>query len=250
MSGFAYTLDDGSAAKRLGIIVLQVDETIESDFRAMFRNVSAGIHVTRIASGDDLTPETIAAMAGRLTASAALLPPVQTFDVIGYACTSAACQLGPDRVTSLVRAGRAARHVSDPLTAAVAALKALEAKRLSIVSPYIDSVAAPLRGAFAANGLEVSASVSFGEQVEANVARIDAASIIEAAEHVARQAPTDAVFLSCTNLRTLGVIDQLEDRLGVPVLSSNQVLAWHMAGLAGLDRRPLELPGRLGRAGA
>ena len=43
----------------------------------------------------------------------------------------------------------------------------------------------------------------------------------------------DAVFLSCTNLRTLNVIPEIEARIGKPVLSSNQVLAWHLLRLAG-----------------
>jgi len=37
--------------------------------------------------------------------------------------------------------------------------------------------------------------------------------------------------MSCTNLRTLGVIDEVSQALGKPVLSSNQALAWHMAQL-------------------
>jgi maleate isomerase len=39
----------------------------------------------------------------------------------------------------------------------------------------------------------------------------------------------DMVFLSCTNLRTLEVIDGLEADLGIPVVSSNLALAWDMA---------------------
>ena len=65
------------------------------------------------------------------------------------------------------------------------------------------------------------------------MARIDPASIRAAALSVG--AGADAVFLSCTNLRTLDIIEDLETDLGKPVLSSNQVLAWHMAKLAGIS---------------
>ncbi|MDB4085456.1 Asp/Glu racemase, partial [Amylibacter sp.] len=42
----------------------------------------------------------------------------------------------------------------------------------------------------------------------------------------------DAIFLSCTNLNTLSVIKSIEEKIGKPVLSSNQVLAWHMSQLS------------------
>ena len=52
---------------------------------------------------------------------------------------------------------------------------------------------------------------------------------------VAAEAPCDAVVVSCTNLRCLDVIGQAEAKIGVPVISSNQAMAWHMLRLAGID---------------
>ena len=112
------------------------------------------------------------------------------------------------------------------------------------MSPYIETVAEPIRQAFAARGFAVPATLSFGEKVEARVARIDPASIHEAALQVGRQGNVDAVFLSCTNLRTLDIIADLEDALGIPVISSNQALAWHMARLCPASP-PIIGPGRL-----
>ena len=71
--------------------------------------------------------------------------------------------------------------------------------------------------------------------MDARVARIDPSSLVEAARVLAERSDMDAVFLSCTNLQTLDVIEGLEAELNLPVLSSNQVLGWHMAQLAGVD---------------
>ena len=60
-------------------------------------------------------------------------------------------------------------------------------------------------------------------------------SIIDAMLHVGAQAPCDAVFASCTNLRATEVLAEAESAIGVPALASNQVLAWHMLRLAGVD---------------
>jgi maleate isomerase len=69
------------------------------------------------------------------------------------------------------------------------------------------------------------------------VVRIAPNSIISAAESLAAQGGIDAVFLSCTNLRTLELIGALEARLAIPVLSSNQVLGWHLLRLAGMPNK-------------
>ena len=89
---------------------------------------------------------------------------------------------------------------------------------------------------------------SFDMAEEALVARITRASLEEAARTLVAGAEVDGLFLSCTNLDTLDVIAPLEAALGLPVLSSNQVLAWHMARLAGLNGG--WGPGRLGGSAA
>lgn len=245
MTHFPYTLGGPIGARgTLGLIVLQTDETIEQDFRRLFPARDVALHVTRIPSGAEVTPETLTAMEAEMPAAAALLPASARFDAVGYACTSGTTLIGPDRVRELVSSSVATPAVTDPLTAVRAALAALGARRLAIVSPYIASVHEPIRRAFEAGGLAVPATLSFGEESEAKVARIDAASVREAARAVAGQAEVDAVFLSCTNLRTLDVIDEIEARLGLPVLSSNQALAWHMARLSGAPLAS-DAPGRL-----
>ena len=233
MTSVPYALSE-SPLPRLGLIVLQVDETIEEDFRRLVPPDMARLHVTRVPSGADLTPATIAAMADQLPAAAALLPPAADLDVVGYACTSGTTLIGAERVTTLVRGSTRTRHVTNPLTAACAAMQYLGLQRIALVSPYIASVADPIRHAFEARGIAVPETLSFGEQVEARVARIDPASVAQAALDLGRRPGVDGVFLSCTNLRTLGIIPEVEVTLGKPVLSSNRVLAWHMARLAGL----------------
>jgi len=244
---YALTGPIGTAAT-LGLIVLQVDETIEQDFRRLFVSRDVALHITRIPSGAELTPDTIAAMELALPAAAELLPPAASFGSVGYACTSGTTLIGADRVRALVAGAVNTHNVANPLTASIAALKAVGARRVAIVSPYIDTVATPIRHAFERAGFDVPATLSFGEEVEARVARIDPASIYSAGLAVAAQAQVDAVFLSCTNLRTLDIIDPLEQALGIPVISSNQALAWHMAQNTGAPLAA-DAPGRLMQVG-
>ena len=222
-------------AATLGLIVLQTDETIEAEFRPLFARPGIALHTSRVPSGKEVTPDTLAAMEAELPRAAALLPHAARFDAIAYACTSGATVIGPDRVAELVSAAARTAHVTNPLTAVLAALDHLGIRRLAYISPYIDSVTAPMRAAIAAHGVTIPHHASFEEPDDATVARIAPQSTLEAAREIGTSADVDAVFLSCTNLQTFSVIDEIEAALGKPVLSSNQALAWHLQRLAGIQ---------------
>jgi maleate isomerase len=42
----------------------------------------------------------------------------------------------------------------------------------------------------------------------------------------------DTIFISCTNLRALRILEELENELDKPVISSNAALGWHCLRLA------------------
>ena len=217
---------------RLGLIVLRADETIEDDFRRLFDPRQVQLHISRVHSGDTVTPGALKAMEHRLTGAASLFPEGARFDAIGYGCTSGAVMIGPERVRALIGGVCRTGAITDPFSAALAAIRALGLRRVGILSPYVASVAEPLCTAFAQAGLEVPLALSFGEDTEANVVRIDPGSIKSAAKRLVAAGGMDGIFLSCTNLRTLDLLEELEAEIGLPVLSSNQVLAWHLGALA------------------
>lgn len=216
----------------LGLVVLKYDETLEQDFRRLFPGRDIALYVSRIPSDETVSPDSLVAMEATMPAAASLFPPAAAFDVVGYGCTSGTTMIGAAKVAELVQRGVRTPAVTDPLTAALAACQALGITRLGMVTPYVEAVSLPVKAAFEAAGIAVPAQVSFGEAGEENVARIDAASIKAAALEVGTT-DVDGVFLSCTNLRTLDVIADLEAALNKPVLSSNLALAWHMAQISG-----------------
>jgi maleate isomerase len=216
-------------APPLGLVVLQTDETIERDMRRLLGN--APLYVTRVPSAAEVTSDTLQQMADEISGAAALLPQALQFGAIGYGCTSGTAQIGPDQIASLVNAGAATENVSEPVSALIAACQHLGIKRLAFLSPYIAQVSDRLRGVLGDADIETPVFGSFDEAEEAKVVRINGTSIIDAARDLCADAKVDGLFLSCTNLRTLDVIAPLENELGMPVLSSNLVLAWHMSQL-------------------
>lgn len=231
MTVFDYALKTETMTN-LGLVVLQTDERIEQDFRRLIPD-SVDLFVSRVPSDPDVTSETLQLMENHIPYSAGLLPPSLSYDVIGYGCTSGTAQIGQKRIAELVHQGAPVSHVSDPLSALVAACKSLNIRNLAFLSPYIETVSGRLRETLAANGVETPVFGTFAEAEEAKVARIAPASIMEAALQLGNAGGVDGIFLSCTNLDTLDIIAPLENATGVPVLSSNLALAWHMCALAG-----------------
>jgi maleate isomerase len=174
-------------------------------------------------------------MAAELPAAASLLPNSFTYQAVGYGCTSGTAVIGADQISLLVQQGCTTTAVSNPLTALIAGCKELGIQRLAFLSPYLESVSDHLRARIHEAGIETPIFGTFNEEVEANVVRISADAIIKAAVQLGQQSECDGIFLSCTNLRTLDVIADIEKRINKPVLSSNQVLAWHLAKLAGVS---------------
>ena len=114
-----------------------------------------------------------------------------------------------------------------------AAFRALNAKRISMLTPYPQSV----------NDAEVRFCAHFGvEVVEEHGLNlpptVSTASVSEDewfAKMLKMKRPdVDAYFLSCTNIRAVGIIEALEDALDAPLITSNQAMLWHALRISGI----------------
>jgi maleate isomerase len=81
------------------------------------------------------------------------------------------------------------------------------------------------------DGVEVVSSNYLDK--ENGIARISHDTVRYLARTVDRPG-ADAIFLSCTNLRTFDIIEELEEALGKPVLSGNQDMMWAALAVADL----------------
>jgi maleate isomerase len=176
-------------------------------------------------------------MEGRLTDAAALILPGMALDVVAFGCTSASMVIGEQRVAELVRAAHPRVACTTPITAAFAAFEALGAKRIALLTPYRDDINRFMRDYIEARGVAVPVMGSFNEEDDLKVARIDAGSTRDAALELGRASEVDAVFVSCTSLRLIDAVADIEAELGKPVTSSNHAMAWHCLRLAGIDDR-------------
>jgi len=231
-----FVLDNGVATRaRLGVVILETDETLESDLRTVFNQPGIGLFHTRIPNAQTVTQETLTAMRDEMPAVLKLLPHTVPLDVVGYGCTSASTLIGPENVAAIVNAIHPHAKVTNPISGVIAACQALGVNRLGLVTPYSADISAAMQDTLTNNGIAVTAFGSFEQTTDANVARLSPQSILDAMITIGSSDETDAVFASCTNLNTFAIIEEAEAKIGKPVISSNQAMAWHMATLAGLS---------------
>lgn len=223
----AREFDAGSVRYRIGLIVLHTDETTERDFHRMLPGDGQVMYYTaRVQTVNPVTIDNLKKMGPELARAASLLVPDVDLDVITYSCTSGTVALGYDEVATQIRgAGRSGIPVVTPLTAAHAAMSKLGIESISLLTPYIDSVTTPMCEYFDARGVRVINARSFYVESDVDIARLSPASV-KAGALEAYAGGADALFISCTALRSAEVVTDLEDELGVPVLSSNQCMFW------------------------
>jgi maleate isomerase len=218
----------------MGLIVLATDQTIEHEWRLIFRSLDGvALYESRIWNNPQITPETLRRMEGKLAESAAVIVPGLPLASLAFGCTSATMVIGEEGVFARLREARP----TSPITAAFAAFRAFDAKRLAVLTPYRADVNATVRRYFEDHGYTVPVFGTFNEEDDHRAARISVASICDAAIDLGRDPRVDAVFVACTSLRVAEVAAEIEDAIGKPVTSSNHAVAWHALRLAGIDDR-------------
>ena len=227
--------DDGPAPRAaIGLITLSTDNVIEAEVLSFLPKVGVALYRSRIPVAARNTPEGLAAMAPHIGTVAELLLPDDRLDVVAFGCTSGSMVIGPDGVAAAIHAVRPGVPVSNPVSAALDGLRALGARRIALLTPYPDRTNAVVGDYVAGQGFEIVAKGSFKQSGGPFIARIPPEDIYEAGVALGGN-EVDALFVSCTALRVSSVLERIEDRIGKPVVASNQALAWDCLRRAGID---------------
>jgi maleate isomerase len=225
---------DTGVRHRIGLIELATGETAERDFHAMLPD-GAMFYTARVMNENPVTLENLRGhLAGLAEATDQLLPGVE-LDVVCYDCTSGTVANGYEAIAAEIRRSRPGVPVVTPITAALTAFEKLGVERVSVLTPYQQPVSSAMARYLEDHGVEVLSLSSFLIDSDIDMARLTPASIRSAAIEVC--APeADALFISCTALRAVEVLDEIEAALGKPVISSIQAEFWQSIRTAGYEQ--------------
>ena len=213
------------ANPRVGLIALGSDFRIEKDFNNVFYGRDIDLYVNRIHCYNPLTNETLAKMADDITDVVSDILPDQKIDCVAYGCTSGTVAAGYDLIKTKVNLAKPEAKVTTPLTAAVKALEALGIKKISIFTPYTKTINDLVVGYFEKENIIINSLTYFDIDSDLDIGKVDEDYLFEVLSKI-DLSESDALFVSCTALPVLSIIDKLEKRLNKVVLSSNQTLIW------------------------
>ncbi|MDJ0818945.1 MAG: hypothetical protein QNJ58_22230 [Desulfobacterales bacterium] len=191
--------------------------------------------VNRLPCAAAIKPDSLKAMESEITRSAGLILPQLLVDVMAFGCTSGSLLIGPETVHARIKEVHPDALCTTPIEAASRALSTLEVRSIALITPYENDINRYLTAYLQENVCSVAIVGSWNEPIDARVGRISADTIRKAALEFGSSDAVDAVFISCTNLRALNIIGELESKLGKPVISSNQALGWHCLRLAAIN---------------
>jgi maleate cis-trans isomerase len=190
---------------------------------------------------DDLLP--------RVAAASATLADAKC-DPVVFHCTAnsmAEGVAGEKRIVEAIEDATGGKATTTA-SATMAALRQLGARRIVLVSPYERSTHEHELEFMDQAGIDVVGERNLGLSGSDAYCGIPPSDWVEVMTAM-KDDRADAYFVSCANIRAIEVIEELEERLGRPVVTSNQVVIWQALRLAGIDE-PVPGLGRLATAGA
>jgi maleate isomerase len=199
---------------------------MEAEFNLM-KPSQATIHTARIRLREVVVSELLN-MEKQLAEEARKLADAKV-DVIAFGCTSGSLIRGIGYDKELVSKIEKAANTSAVATAGavVNALKTLGLSKISVATPYTDEINTLEKKFLEQNGFTIVKIKGLGITDNLEIGRQKPETILKMVELVDTSG-SDGIFISCTNLPTVEVIANLEDRLGKPVISSNTATLWFM----------------------
>lgn len=148
-------------------------------------------------------------------------------DLVFYGCTAAGFLAGPAGNAAMVEklALRSGARVVSTAGAMVDVLRHAGVASAAVVTPYLAPVNDGLRAYLAASGIAVETLESFLCATTAELGRITAGEVHDLALRTVTPRSA-ALFIACSQLPTLAILDDLRARLRIPVWSSIAATAW------------------------
>tara|TARA_Y200000002_G_C22529181_1_gene598991 strand:- start:141 stop:884 length:744 start_codon:yes stop_codon:yes gene_type:complete len=210
---------------RIGLITLASDFRIEKDFNNVLYGKDVDLYCNRIQCYNPLTNEMLKKMADDIPKVTKNILPDQKLDCVAYGCTSGTIAAGYKSILEKVNSVKPNTKVTTPITSAISALKALRIKKLSIFTPYTNEINQSVVNYFKKENIEIIELLFFDIASDLDIGKVDPEHLFNVLKKI-DLSNSDALFVSCTALPALPIIEELEKKIDKIVLSSNQTLIW------------------------
>ena len=210
---------------RVGLIALATDFRIEKDFISVIKDQNIDFFVNRIHCYFPLTSENLIKMSNTITQTSEDILPNEKLDCVVYGCTSGTIVAGYEAIKKKINLAKPEAKVTTPSTAAINALRKMKINNIAIFTPYSKVLNDDVINYFKKENFNITSNAYFDISNDLDIGKVDENYLYETLLKMNLE-NADGLFISCTALPTLSIIDKLEKKLNKVVLSSNQVLIW------------------------
>ncbi len=224
---------------RVGLLIPQLDYLSEG-LLPYYLPSGISFHTSRLRRTGPVNAETLGAMNASISEGVSLLP-LSCLNALVYHCTMGSLLYEPSRLVEDLKKETGLAVVATA-QAALDALGPLGARRICLVTPYSAALNRYEAEFLEAHGLEVASIGGANIDDSFEMQRV-APEEIAVWVRRAKTSPVDAIFVSCTGIRSHSIVDRLEADHGCPIVTSLSAMLWGLLGALGL---PQHIPG-LGR---
>jgi maleate isomerase len=198
---------------------------IEKDFINVIKDKKIDFFVNRIECFNPLTKENLIKMSEKVTEVTKDILPDEKIDCVVYGCTSGTIAAGYQSIEKKIKKAKPEAEVTTPSTASIKALRKMNLSKIAIFTPYPKKLNDEVIDFFKKENFQITANAYFDISSDIDIGKVDANYLYDVLSKMDLNG-ADALFISCTALPALSIIDRLEKKLGKIVLSSNQALIW------------------------
>ena len=210
---------------RIGLVTLASDFMIEKDFINVINGKKIDFFVNRIKCYNPLTSKNLIKMSKEVTNVTKDILPNQKIDCVAYGCTSGTIAAGFKSIEKKIKKAKPSTKVVTPSTAAVKALKKMKIKKISLFTPYPKKLNDEVCDFFKRENFIITSNLYFNIKSDIDIGKVDPDYLFKVLTKMDHK-NADALFVSCTALPILSILDKLEKKIKKIVLSSNQTLIW------------------------
>ncbi len=227
-----YSIEGRLDRVHIGLVQLNTDHSLEMDWAKLIGS-QAAVFSSRVFSTSEMNPEALDTITAGVSEATSLIAIGLPMDVMAFGCTSASIVIGEERVAQLLTENRGNIPATNPWAAAQAAFRHLGAQKVAVFAPYPTGVNYPLYQQLFEAGFDVTALGALGIENDTDITSISKHSMLEGLAKLLPGSGAEVVFMSCTNLRALDHIQEMEETFGIPIVTSTTALFWHAMHLAG-----------------
>ena len=210
---------------RVGLIALASDFMIEKDFINVISGKKIDFFVNRIKCYNPLTSKNLIKMSKDVTNVTKEILPDQKIDCVVYGCTSGTIAAGYRSIEKKIKKAKPNTKVTTPSTAAIKALRKMKIKKISVFTPYPKKLNNEVIDFLKKEKFIITSNSYFDIKSDIDIGKVDPEYLFKILSRMDHK-NADALFVSCTALPVLSILNRLEKKIKKIVISSNQALIW------------------------